>query len=744
MAMNDPHDKATVLIVDDSNVIRKIICTIVEKLGYNPLPASNGDNAIACLHSGPVDAILLDISMPGKNGIEVLQYMRDNNFLLPAIMISGSGDIEQAVQCIKLGAYEYLTKPIDANRLEITLNNALCESALKQKVKLLSAAMDQSPIAVVITDREGNIEYTNSAFSSMYNNMHKKTPETGWNIQKAEKLLGKVYRKLPETVSSKKIWEQEFSRKGKKGELSWIHAIVSPIFSSNNDISNVLTLLQDITSVKNSQEALAESNKRFRDLSNLLPQPVFESDNRGYITYSNHAGFNTFGYRQEDIDNGIHALRFFAPEERVRVVANLKEKREEVFSKSHEYIAIKSDGTRFPVLVYTAPITDRNGQVGLRGLVVDITERKQAEERLQDNQKKYHNLFQAIPDAIVVADIDTGILVEWNRQALQLFEYTPDELSEMSINDLYPSELRHDAEKYFQRALHHEGERFETQIITKHGLRIDVHVSSAVFTTAHHRRFVGIIRDISEQKKSEYLIRENVRLKNDFISTVSHELRTPLFSILGFTSTIMRDIDELDRDTLFEFLQIIHDESKRLSALIEDVLMISKIDSGRVSYKKTGIDPSTTLAEVCRSLKIRAEEKNIVLKLDVQTPSIMVFADPDAIKQAAINIIGNALKFTPQGGSVTVILTSDDNFMQFSVEDTGTGIPETDIENIFEKFYRVNRPGEEIEGTGLGLPIVKEIIEAHDGSIEVTSKLHIGTRFTVHLPLLKVEKEIES
>ncbi|NTU96907.1 MAG: PAS domain S-box protein [Chlorobiaceae bacterium] len=737
--MTDQAEKQKVLVVDDSHVIRNIITGIIRKIGYDPLTASDGDEAIALLQYSPVDAILLDISMPGRNGIEVLRHLTNNDTLVPVIMISGSGDIEQAVECIKLGAYEYLTKPIDGKRLEITLKNALSESALKQQVRLLSAAMDQSPIAVVITGRDGKIEYTNPAFHHLY--AGKKTALPGSNIRGAEKHLGAFYRKLPETVASKEIWEGEFLKKGKKGQQNWVRAIVSPIFNSKENVSHVLALLQDITAVKNSREELAESNKRFRDLSNLLPQPVFESDSRGYITYSNRAGFNTFGYRPEDLRRGIHALRFFAPEERARVTASLQENREDLFSRSHEYIAMKNDGTRFPVLVYTAPVTGRNGTIGLRGLVVDITERKQAEEQLHENQKKYHNLFQAIPDAIIVADIDTGSLVEWNREALQLFEYSPEELRSMNIRELYPEELRSSADEYFLKALQQLAERFETQIITKHGLRIDVHVSSAIFTTTHHRRFVGIIRDISEQKRSECLIRENVRLKNDFISTVSHELRTPLFSILGFTSTIMRDVDELDRETLFEFLQIIHDESKRLSALIEDVLMISKIDSGRVSYKKTGIDPSLTLAEVCRSLKIRAEEKDILLKLDVQIPPVRVYADPDALKQAAINIIGNALKFTAPGGTVSVAMKYDDHSMRFIVKDTGTGIPEEDLERIFEKFYRVNRPGEEIEGTGLGLPIVKEIIDAHEGTIEVTSRLHEGTEFTISLPLMNVEME---
>jgi len=226
-------------------------------------------------------------------------------------------------------------------------------------------------------------------------------------------------------------------------------------------------------------------------------------------------------------------------------------------------------------------------------------------------------------------------------------------------------------------------------------------------------------------------------MKNDFISTVSHELRTPLFSILGFTGTLLREQDELDRVTRMEFLSIIHDESKRLSSLIEDVLMISRIDSGRVSYKKSEIDPSVTISEVCRNLKIRADELKIELHLKGHVPSKHLHADPDALKQVAINIIGNALKFTPSGGRVDVSLSCDEDSMYFSVKDNGPGIPEEDLEKVFEKFYRVEHAETAVDGTGLGLSIAREIIEAHGGTVTVKSRVSEGAEFLVRLPLLR-------
>lgn len=728
------HDQRAVLIADDNDLARKATAVIVSRLGYRPVTASGGDEAISFVQSSSFDALLLDITMPGKSGIDVLQFLMENDYVLPVIMISGSGDIDQVVQCIRMGAYDYLTKPVDPHRLAVVLKNAFSESALRQKVRLLSAAVDQSPVAVVITDTEGNIEYSNSSFSSICSSL------AGGQIPKenlfdaGDKASGFPV-KLRDSIVSGKVWQGDFCNHKPNGELCWEHAIISPVTDRGKAKSHILALIQDITEVRKNQEALLHSIKRFRELADLLPQPVFETDRRGLITYSNRAGFATFGYSREELKKGVHALQFFFQSERARVLQGMHVKKTSGRLNSHEFTVVKRDGTCFPALVYSAPIPGRNGPAGFRGIVVDIAELKETEQKLLENQKKYLNLFQAIPDAIIVADADSGALVEWNRQAQLFFGYSPEELSGLHIGDLYPEDLRERGEAYFAKARTLQSGTLETGIVTCQGLRIDVHVRSAMFTTGSHHRLVFIFRDITEQKRSERLVRENIRMKNDFISTVSHELRTPLFSILGFTGTLLREQDELERETRMEFLSIIHDESKRLSALIEDVLMISRIDSGRVCYKKCEIDPSITISEVCRSMKIRADEKKIGMQLTLSVPVRHIHADPDSLKQVAINIIGNALKFTPEGGRVDVVLEYDEAFMLLRVEDNGPGIPEGDIDRIFEKFFRVERSGEAVDGTGLGLSIVKEIVEAHDGFIDVQSTLEKGSVFLVRLPL---------
>lgn len=735
--MSSYHDHAGVLIAGDNRSLLDTVAGMVGRLGYSATVASGREDTLAHLSTGSFGAILLGMALNGTTGSDLLRFITDNDCIIAVIMVSGTGEIDQLEQCIRMGAYDYLAMPIDSLRLEVVLKHALSETALRQKVRLLSAAVDQSPVGVVITDVEGHIEYANPSFL-----LHRDCSQDACNpgpmdVDAACRSTG-LPLVLRNVIASGKAWEGDFCDHKDNGALCWEHAIISPVTSQGEAGSHMLALIEDITVMRRNQEALLQSTQRFRELADLLPQTVFETDRKGLITYSNKAGFVTFGYSRIELKRGLHALQFFDINDRKRVLNALQAKRfQSRSSGGHEFMVFRRDGTGFPALVYIAPITDRNGPSGYRGIVVDITDLKKSERKLQENQQKYLNLFQAIPDAIIVVDTASSRLLEWNRQAQLFFGYEQEELDCLHIVDLFSEDRREDVQSYFGTLSERASATLETQVVTRQGLQIDVHLTSAMFVADRIPRFVAIFRDISEQKKSERLIRENIRLKNDFISTVSHELRTPLFSILGFTGTLLQEQDELDRATRMEFLSIIHDESKRLSSLIEDVLMISRIDSGRVSYKKSDIDPSVTVSEVCRNLKIRADEKKIELHLKVSVPARHLYADPDALKQVAINIIGNALKFTPSGGRVDVLLSYDEHSMLLSVRDNGPGIPETELEKVFEKFYRAGNSGEAVDGTGLGLAIAREIVEAHEGSITVQSILHKGTDFLVRLPLLE-------
>ncbi len=236
------------------------------------------------------------------------------------------------------------------------------------------------------------------------------------------------------------------------------------------------------------------------------------------------------------------------------------------------------------------------------------------------------------------------------------------------------------------------------------------------------------------RRQYERALIESSQMKSDFVSSVSHELRTPLTSILGFSSTILND-PNMDSATQREFVKIIYDESKRLSRLIENVLSISRIESRTISYNLEPVNINPLIEEVYHSQKILCESKGIKIKYDMENHPTKVNADRDAIKQTLLNLVGNAIKFSNKGGIVKMTLSTNGSFAELRIEDNGLGIPEKDLPRIFEKFYRVHRPGTEIEGTGLGLPIVKEIVESHQGKIEVYSAEGKGTTFKILLPL---------
>jgi PAS domain S-box-containing protein len=244
-------------------------------------------------------------------------------------------------------------------------------------------------------------------------------------------------------------------------------------------------------------------------------------------------------------------------------------------------------------------------------------------------------------------------------------------------------------------------------------------------------RLLRIERD-SEKEHVRMLERVNL-MKSEFVSSVSHELRTPLASIIGFAQTILME-PELPAEVHREFLQIVLDEGKRLSKLINDILDLARIESGRAIVEKSPTDLVPLIERALYSIAMQAEAKSISIASRLEQPSMIASFDADRISQVIINLLGNALKFTPAGGQITVYAAFVDTEVEVRVSDTGMGIPEGEIPMLFQKFYRVHRPGLEIRGTGLGLAIVRQLVELHNGTISVESGVDRGSTFTIRIP----------
>jgi signal transduction histidine kinase len=223
--------------------------------------------------------------------------------------------------------------------------------------------------------------------------------------------------------------------------------------------------------------------------------------------------------------------------------------------------------------------------------------------------------------------------------------------------------------------------------------------------------------------------------KSDFVSSVTHELRTPLTSIKGYASILLSEKLGALPSQLKERLEKINHHSNELAQFVNDLLDISRIESGRVSMKQEPSDLKAVLDEVEDLLSVIMQEKQIAFSYDVQPEAQSVFVDCGQIKRVLINLVNNAIKFTPNEGKISVVCHKVNNEIQVDVMDTGCGIPEGAVEKIFEEFYRVDNPiNQQVKGTGLGLALVKNIIEAHKGKIWVKSKSGAGSTFSFTLP----------
>lgn len=239
---------------------------------------------------------------------------------------------------------------------------------------------------------------------------------------------------------------------------------------------------------------------------------------------------------------------------------------------------------------------------------------------------------------------------------------------------------------------------------------------------------VAVLRDVTA-------FREVERMKTDFVANVSHELRTPLTSIKGFVETLLDGaLDE--PDTARHFLEIINDETERLNRLISDLLSLSKIEAKQMEANKEMLNLAKIINNTVSILYPQASEKNLKLEATIHPSLPDIEADEDMVGQILINLVDNAIKYTPEGGKVLVTALGEDNMAKISVADTGIGIPRESIPRLFERFYRVDKArSREMGGTGLGLAIVKHILEIHHGRIEVESTVGKGSTFTVYLPI---------
>lgn len=257
-----------------------------------------------------------------------------------------------------------------------------------------------------------------------------------------------------------------------------------------------------------------------------------------------------------------------------------------------------------------------------------------------------------------------------------------------------------------------------------------VKIYFAVFTDTNKKPegIIVVLHDVTEQQKLDCMRRE-------FVANVSHELRTPITSIKSYTETLLDGASE-DSDTTERFLNVINSEADRMTRLVKDLLQLSRLDNQQMSWNIEEVSLKEIVKNIVSRMQLEASQKNQKLESFIIGEIPNIKADKDRLEQVVVNIIGNALKYTPDNGQITIYVGKLINDIYVKVTDTGIGIENEALERVFERFYRVDKArSRDLGGTGLGLSIAKEIVEAQGGTINITSEEGKGSEVTVRLPI---------
>jgi two-component system, OmpR family, sensor histidine kinase NblS len=346
-------------------------------------------------------------------------------------------------------------------------------------------------------------------------------------------------------------------------------------------------------------------------------------------------------------------------------------------------------------------------------------------------RNKLELVLMSIADGVVVCDRDNKVNIV-NRAATEIFD--------KEAKDLIGKPLVVCTEGPDQPQICHVIQQFTdsnvapgtlepvVQQLQMGELTVRLH-TAPIFLNKEVLGSVMIMQDITKQAELE-------KMKNEFMANVSHELRTPITSIKSYVDTLCNHGEKLDPDIHREFLQIIDNEADRLMHLVNDVLELSRIEEADREFEMLPLDIHRACEAAIRSLNLMARDRGIELEFVQKADVPLARINQESIERVVINLLNNGIKYTPEGGKISVRVDADDKEVAVHVKDTGIGIPEDALEHIFDRFYRVEKKVHTIKGTGLGLTIVKKIIEKHGGRITVSSSLGEGSTFSFFLPAL--------
>ena len=424
------------------------------------------------------------------------------------------------------------------------------------------------------------------------------------------------------------------------------------------------------------------------------------------------------------------------------------------------------------------PFTDTGGATKVMEIVTDITDRKLAEEALRVSEEKYRALTQAALDAIITIG-GGGKILFWNNSAERMFGYTTEEavgkeVTKLIIPPRYREAMLGGLKKFSETGTGPVISKVvEGAALRKDGTEFPIEISIAAMRVKDEWQSVAIARDITEriqakqalQEKNEQLDAQNEELqsqgedlvaqrqelmektkelemasqtKSEFLASMSHELRTPLNAVIGFSELMLDGIPGEINDDQRQCLDDILNSGKHLLNLINDVLDLSKLEAGRMEFKMENLQLADVVHEAVQTVKPLLVENEHRMSINMGEGRVQVHADKTRLRQILLNLLSNAIKFTPPGGDLSVEAHREGDWCQISVLDNGIGIKKENQDRLFDAFTQINTsPERKREGTGLGLALTRQLVEASGGRIWAESEHGNGSKFVFTIPLAR-------
>ncbi|RMG41313.1 MAG: response regulator [Planctomycetota bacterium] len=506
---------------------------------------------------------------------------------------------------------------------------------------------------------------------------------------------------------------------------------------------------EEMTLRRQSEQLLRDSEALYQSLVEAVPVSLIRKDRDGRFVFANQAFCQDVGREWKDIE-GKTDFDFFprplAEKYRKDDLRVMKERK--VFETVEEHKG--ADGQRRYVRVLKSPVYDAGDNVvGVQIIFWDVTAERLREMDLRESEARKQVIFEASLDPMIITDED-GRILEFNRAAERTFRYRRRDVIGQNINDLiFAEETRGRMQDNLQRfALSHEegsliGRHVEVPLVKADGERFIGEVAMQPLPLRGKVAFAVVIRDVTQRKQYEQALSEAKdaaeaanRAKSDFLANMSHEIRTPMNAIIGMTELVLDT--ELTAEQR-EYLGLVKDSAESLLALINDILDFSKIEAGKLHLVNEPFAIHDRLGDLVKSLAQRAHDRGLELAFEIsEAVPEMVVGDITRLRQVLLNLLGNAIKFTERGEVVLSVDVKRDLgnelLLEFTVRDTGIGIPEDRQQQIFEAFEQADSSTtRRYGGTGLGLAISSRLVQLMGGEIAVESSPGAGStfRFTI-------------